>query len=138
MTVERANQQLVIETRLRIAPDPLSARSINLSGLIISAPWRLDDQEQNQDNNLVVDWVDTEHDAGLTNATASDIIVSVDGKPYNKVEELYAYLASLPKNAKISMMLRSDSNSVTYFREYKHVELTNALLEWVSLDGRGI
>lgn len=132
VTVERANRQVFIETKLRIAPDPLSARSINLSGLIISAPWRLDDQEQNPDKNLVVDWVDTEQDAGLTNAEASDIIVSVNGRAFSKVDDLYAYLTSQPKDAKISMILRSASSAPEFFREYKHVELTSALLEWVA------
>ena len=64
------------------------------SGLIISKPWRLDDHEQNPDHNLVVDWVDTEQDAGLTTAEASDIIVSVNGKSFTDLDALYAYLAA--------------------------------------------
>lgn len=133
ITVERGKERVVVETHLKIAPDPLSARSINLSGLIISKPWRLDDHEQNPDNNLVVDWVDTEQDAGLANVEASDIIVSVDGKTFSSLETLYDYLALQPKSGKISIMLRGISNAPEYFHEYKYVELSNKLLEWVSL-----
>jgi serine protease Do len=130
--VKRGQERVVVETHLNIAPDPLSARSINLSGLIISKPWRLDDQEQNTGNNLVVDWVDAEQDAGLTKAEASDIIVSVNGKSFTSVDALYDYLAAQPKGVKIAIILRGISSAPEYFREYKHVELTNALLEWVS------
>lgn len=71
------------------------------SGLIISKPWRLDDHEQNPDHNLVVDWVDTEQDAGLTTAEASDIIVSVNGKSFTDLDALYAYLAAQPPGARL-------------------------------------
>lgn len=132
ITVERNGARLIVETYLNIAPDPLSARSINLSGLIISEPWRLDDQEQNPDHNLVVDWVDTEQEAGLTKAEASDIIVSVNGKPFRNVDALYAYLSAQPKNAEVTLILRSTSSAAEFFREYKHVELSTSLLEWVT------
>lgn len=135
VAVERGQERVVVETQLKIAPDPLSARSINLSGLIISKPWRLDDHEQNPDHNLVVDWVDTEQDAGLTTAEASDIIVSVNGKSFTDLDALYAYLAAQPKNASISIMLRGVSSAPEYFREYKHVELSSGLLEWISPQG---
>lgn len=131
VTVERGQERVVVETHLNIAPDPLSARSINLSGLIISAPWRLDDREQNPDHNLVVDWIDTEKDAGLTKAEASDIIVSVNGKAFTNIDALYAYLAVQPSDRKMDIILRGTSNAAEFFREYKHIELTNALLEWV-------
>lgn len=132
ITVERGDKRVIVETNLKIAPDPLSARSIDLSGLIISNPWRLDDQEQNPDHNLVVDWVDGEQDAGLTTAEASDIIVSVNGKSFTSIDALYDYLSAQPKDAKIAIILRGVSSAPEFFREYKHVELTTALLEWVS------
>lgn len=132
VTVERGQERVVVETHLNIAPDPLSAQSINLSGLIISTPWRLDDREQNPDHNLVVDWVDTEQNAGLTKAEASDIIVSVNGKSFTSLEVLYAYLAAQPSDRKIDIILRGTSNAAEFFREYKHIQLTNALLEWVN------
>lgn len=131
VTVERGQERVVVETHLNIAPDPLSVRSINLSGLVISTPWRLDDHEQNPDHNLVVDWVDTEQNAGLTKAEASDIIVSVNGKSFTSLDALYAYLATQPSDRKIDIILRGTSNAAEFFREYKHIELTNALLEWV-------
>ncbi len=132
VTVERGQEYVVVETYLKVAPDPLSARSINLSGLSISKPWRLDDHEQNPDNNLVVDWIDAEQGAGLTNAEASDIIVSVNGKWFASLDALYAYLAVQPNDRKIDIILRGTSNAAEFFREYKHIELTKALLEWVN------
>lgn len=132
ITVERGNERVIVETNLKIAPDPLAAQSINLSGLVISKPWRLDDQEQNTDNNLVIDWVDAEQDAGLTKAEASDIIVSVNGKSFTSIAALYDYLSAQPTDGKIAIILRGVSSAPEYFREYKHVELTNGLLEWVS------
>ena len=92
----------------------------------------MDDQEQNTDNNLVIDWVDAEQDAGLTKAEASDIIVSVNGKSFTSIAALYDYLSAQPTDVKIAIILRGVSSAPEYFREYKHVELTNGLLEWVS------
>jgi hypothetical protein len=125
-------ERVVVETHLNIAPDPLSARSINLSGLIISEPWRLDDREQNPENNLVVDWVDTEQVAGLTKAEASDMLLSVNGKSFTSIDGLYDYLAAQPKDVEIAIILRGVSSAPEYFNEYKHVALTNGLLERVS------
>lgn len=132
ITVARGKAHVTVETPLKIAPDPLAVRSINLSGLIISEPWRLDDHEYNPDDNLVVDWVDTELDAGLTKAEASDVIVGVNGQSFKSVDTLYAYLSQQPKEAQITLILRSTSSSAEFFREYKHIELTKHLLEWVT------
>ena len=132
ITVERGRERVVVETHVNIAPDPLSARSINLSGLIISEPWRLDDREQNPERNLVVDWVDTEQVAGLTKAEASDMLLSVNGKSFTSIDGLYDYLAAQPKDVEIAIILRGVSSAPEYFNEYKHVALTNGLLERVS------
>lgn len=134
ITVERNKERLVVDAQLKVVPDPLSIRSINLSGLIISNPWRLDDHEQNPESNLVVDWVDTEQDAGLAEVEAADIIVSVNGKSFSNLEALYDFLTLQPKDKKVSIMLRSLSRAPEFFREYKHMELSNKLLEWVSLE----
>ena len=46
----------------------MKVRVINLSGLIIAEPWRLDDFEVNPDRNLTVDWIERGTEAELTEA----------------------------------------------------------------------
>jgi S1-C subfamily serine protease len=66
ITVERDGEDVKVETPLRLAADPLKARAINLSGLIIGKPWRFDDFEVNPHGNLVIDWFETSEEAGMT------------------------------------------------------------------------
>jgi hypothetical protein len=60
------------------------------------------------------------------------MLLSVNGKSFTSIDGLYDYLAAQPKDVEIAIILRGVSNAPEYFNEYKHVALTNGLLERVS------
>lgn len=133
-TVQRKGQTVDVPSPVRIIPDPLKARSINLSGLLIAEPWRLDDFEINPEQNLVVDWLDSGEEAALTDAEVTDHIVSVDGQTFKSVDALYSYLEALPADASVDLMLQRWSSSSEFLREYIHISLSKQKLEWVTVN----
>ncbi|MFM7028304.1 MAG: S1C family serine protease [Chakrabartia sp.] len=134
LTVARKGALVDVEVPLWSAPDPLKVRSINLAGLIISEPWRLDDIEVNPQRTLIVDWYQSGEDAALTDAEVSDFIVSVDGQPFSSTVALYAYLARLPDEAPIEIIVKRAASASAFYREYRHIVLTKTKLEWLAAD----
>jgi serine protease Do len=134
LLVERDGDILNVQSSVRILPDPLSVRAINLSGLIIAEPWKLDDFEVNPQQNLLVHWYEWDKAAALTDIDLLDYIVSVDGKKYTSVEALYAYLKALPADASIDIILKRVSTADEFYREYLHISISNEELEWVSAE----
>lgn len=132
--VERNNQLLEIRSPVRILPDPLKARSINLSGLIISEPWRIDDLEVNPKQFLFVDWYEAGDEAGLTDVMLDDHIVSVDGQEFRTVETLFSYLEALPEEAKVELVLVRATSAAVFYREYSQITLSRKKLDWVSIE----
>ncbi len=137
ITVERKGKSVNVRSPVRIIPDPLKVRSINLSGLIIAEPWRLDDFEVNPRHNLIVDWYETGEEAALTDAKVSDLIVSVDGREFSGVDALYAYLESLPADATVEIILKRAASAAEFFREYRHIKLSRRKLKWESAADSG-
>jgi hypothetical protein len=131
VTVARNGVFVDVVTPLWLAPDPLAVRSINLSGLIISKPWRLDSRDEIAPNALVVDFVETAEEAAGTEAQASDYVDYVDGHSFANLEDLYGYLSGLPEDATVEIILRGSSSASAFFREYRHIKLTRAKLAWV-------
>ncbi|MFM7028710.1 MAG: S1C family serine protease [Chakrabartia sp.] len=134
ITVQRKGKDIVVQSPVRIIPDPLKVRSINLSGLIIAEPWRLDDFEINPERHLVVDWYESDEEAALTDAKVTDHIVSVDGQTFRSVDTLYSYLEGLPADASVDLMLQRWSSSSEFIREYIHISLSKRKLEWVGVN----
>lgn len=133
ITVERQGREVRVRAPLIVKPDLLSVKAIGLSGLIISEPWRLDDQELNPEGNLVVDWVETTKEAGLTDVATGDNIASVDGRSFHRLDALYAYLETVPDGQKVDFIFYGYSDAPEFFREYRHVTLTKAGLELISV-----
>ena len=134
ITVERRGKSIDIETPLQTKPDPLKNRSVNISGMVISNPWKLDDHELNPEGYLVIDWIEDAKEAALTEAKVSDSIVSVDGQKFRSTDALYSYLAALKPDAQIDLVLRGRSKEPEYFMEYRQVTLSRAELELIRLD----
>ena len=132
--VERKGQRLDVVTETRIVPDPLGVNGINLSGLIITAPWRLDDFEINPEKHLVVDTVVANSDAGLTKAASSDIIEAVNGVAYSDLEALRVALNALPENAEVQIILRGYAREGVFLREYRSVTLLRGELQDVKVE----
>lgn len=57
LTVRRAAREVRVETPVKIMPPLLTSKSLNLSGLVISEPWRLDHQFSSDKGRLVVDFI---------------------------------------------------------------------------------
>lgn len=129
ITIERNGKLLDVRSPVRIMPDPLKVKAINLSGLIIAEPWRVDDFEVNPERNLGVDYIEWGQEAEFTDAEPYDYIVSVDGQEFQSVKALYAYLERLPEDATVELMLKRPSSD--FHREYQHISLSKEKLEWV-------
>jgi serine protease Do len=132
ITVERNGKLVDVRSPVKIMPDPLKVQAINLSGLIIAEPWRVDDFEVNPERNLGVDWIESGEEAEFTDAQGYDYIVSVDGQQFQSVEVLYAYLERLPEDAIVEIMLKRPASSSDFHREYRYIILSREKLEWVS------
>jgi len=135
VSVERKGEILDIPTALRAVADPLSARAINLSGLIIAEPWGLDDYEVNPQENLQVHYIEWDQEAALTDVETFDYVVSVDGNKYTSVDLLYGYLESLPKEAVIEIILKRPSIVYEFTREFSHIAVSRNKLEMVFVNG---
>lgn len=130
--VDRKGKLVEVRSPVRVAPNPLKAQAINLSGLIIAEPWRLDDFEVNPDRKLGIDFIQSGQEAEFTDAEAYDYIVSVDGRAFQSVNSLYAYLDRLPADASVEIMLERPSSASEFHREYRHISLSRGKLAWVS------
>lgn len=133
ITVVRGEKEIDIRTPLIAAPDPLKVKAVNLSGLVISEPWRLDDEEINPERNLVVDYVEQDSKAEGTEALASDQIISVNGRSFTSSERLYEYLKQLPADATVDLFLRGFSSSYQMWSVYRHVTLRRDKLDLISV-----
>jgi serine protease Do len=133
ITVERNGKLVDVRSPVRIMSDPLKVQAINLSGLIIAEPWRVDDFEVNPERNLGVDWIESGEEAEFTDAEPYDYIVSVDGQQFQSVKALYAYLERLAEDANVEIMLKRETSSSDFSREYRHISLIKTKLEWVSV-----
>lgn len=132
LTVDRQGQLLDVQTSVRMVQDPLKVEAVNLSGLIISQPWRLDDLEVNPKGLLFVDWYEADEEAALTDARLDDYIVSVDGREFKAVDKLYSYLEKLPEDAKVTLVLVRATAAAEFYREYSHITLSRKKLKWVA------
>jgi S1-C subfamily serine protease len=132
VTVERNGTIVDVRSPVSIRPDPLKVQAINLSGLIIAEPWKIDDLEVNPERNLGIDFIESGQEAEFTDAQPYDYIVSVDGQEFQSVNALYAYLERLPADATVEVMLKRPSSSTDFHREYRHISLSKEKLEWVS------
>lgn len=134
ITLLRGKDEVKVTTPLIVAPDPLEAKSINFSGLVISTPWTLDSREGNPEGHLIIDWIEDSEEAGITDASISDYLVSVDGRSFSDVEKLYIYLDSLQENDEVSIILNRTSSASEFNSEYRHILLKKTKLHWVKVN----
>lgn len=63
-----------------------------------------------------------------------DHIVSVDGREFRTVEDLYSYLAKLPEDAEVELVLIRATAAAEFYREYSRITLSRKKLEWISAE----
>ena len=132
ISVERNGKSVNVRSPLNVVSDPLKARSINFSGLIIGRPWRLDDFDFNPDNHLIVEWYEMTEEASLSGVEVSDYILSVDGHRFSDLDELYGYLDRLPKDAVAEFMVKRLSKAMEFYSEYHQISIARTKLDWVA------
>jgi serine protease Do len=136
ISVERNGKSVNVKSPLNVVADPLKARSINFSGLIIGRPWRLDDFDRNSDNHLIVEWYEVTEEASLSGVEVSDYILSVDGRRFSELDELYSYLDQLPEDAVVEFMVKRLSKAMEFYSEYHQISLARTKLDWVMAQQR--
>lgn len=102
--VKRGGADLEVLSNLRTVPDPLGHKAINISGVIISEPWRVDNAEVDPAGNLVAVDFDTEADLGASDVRASDRLKYVNGRSFARIDDLYEYLDGLKDGAELEMI----------------------------------
>ena len=133
VTIERTGKTMTLSTPLLVQPDPLAARDINVSGLIIGKPWRLDEFEINPAGSLIVDFIEPGSLAEATEASSWSYVHSVDGRSFTDVDKLYAYLSSKAEDAMIQFIISGYSDASEFIRIYHYFELPRGELKMVTV-----
>jgi hypothetical protein len=112
-------------------PDVLATRSIDFAGLIISEQWRLDRAEFEHERYPVIDFIRPGSPAEITKANPGYQLVSVNEQSFNDLGKLYAYLASLPEDIDVRMILKGPTDAGQFYRQYHHIVLARGSIGWV-------
>ena len=71
-------------------------------------------------------------EASLSGIEVSDYILSVDGRRFSELDELYRYLDELPEDAVTEFMVKRLSKAMEFCGEYHQISLARTRLDWVS------
>ena len=72
--------------------------------------------------------------ASLSGVEVSDYILSVDGRRFSELDELYRYLDQLPEDAVAEFMVKRLSKAMEFYSEYHQISLARTKLDWVSTE----
>lgn len=130
--VDRQNAQIEVVSDVRIIPDPLKVSALNISGIIISEPWRVDNSEVDPASNFVVVDIDPDSDLGTWNVLAGNRLKYVNGRAFKQIGELYNYLASLESGADIEMIFWQVPDYEEFSGGHNLTKMRKSKLEWVN------
>lgn len=130
--VDRAGVELKVQSLVRIIPNPLSARALNISGVILSEPWRVDNSEVDPAGNLVVVDIDTDSDLGASDVRAANRLKYVNGRSFNTIGALYDYLATLENGAEIEFIFWQTPEYNEFSGGHIVAKMHKSKLEWVT------
>ena len=130
--VSRAGIELEIQSPVRVIPSPLSARALNISGVILSEPWRVDNTEVDPAGHLVVVDIDTDSDLGASDVRAANRLKYVNGRSFDKVGALYDYLAGLESGAEIELIFWQTPEYSEFSGGHIIAKIHKSKLEWVT------
>jgi len=80
---------------------------------------------------LIVEWVESAEEASLSGIAVADYIVSVDGRRFSDLDELYRYLDQLPEDAAAEFIVKRSSKAMEFYSEYHQISLGRTKLDWV-------
>lgn len=95
LRVMRDGREQAISGRLDPAPLVTTRTGVLFAGILLAPSRYVDQQEAGLDKGLMVHSV-----SGSSPVNPSDMVIAVDGKPFDDVKELYAYLQPLAKDGK--------------------------------------
>lgn len=81
-----------------------------------------------------MEWYETTEEASLSGIEVSDYILSVDGRRFSELGELYSYLDQLPEDAVAEFMVKRLSKAIEFYSEYHQISIARTKLGWVSAD----
>lgn len=130
--VSRGDTELEILSPVRIVPNPLAERALNISGVIVSEPWRVDNAEVDPAGHFVVVDIDTESDLGASDVRAANRLKYVNGRSFKKIGDLYDYLAGLESGADIEMIFWQTPEYNEFSGGHIVARMHKSKLEWVT------
>ncbi len=123
LVVERGGKEVMLSVRAEAYPDVLAARSIDFAGLIISEQWKLDRAEFEHARYPVIDFIRPGSPAEITKANPGYQFVSVNEQSFSDLGKLYAYLAGLPEDTDVRVVLKAPTDAGQFNSQYHHVVL---------------
>lgn len=134
LQVERAGQAMRVETPVKIMPSLLASKSLDLSGLVISEPWRLDHKYNVDKGRLVIDFIIPDTPAENLDLALGAVIVSVDGMTFDTVAALHAYISSKPKGSEVQIVVQGSSDDSRFHSSFSVVKLSADDLKWIYVE----
>ena len=131
ITVERDQREINVNVVTTVMPEVTTTRSINISGLVISNQWKLDNAELPDVTHPIIDFVYPGSDAELTKATPGYHVAAVNNRTFPSLEELFKFLETLPSGADVSFVLQAASEISPFLKQYHHVTLPKGELYWI-------
>ena len=131
LVVERRGKEQMLSVMAEAFPDVLATRSIDFAGLIISEQWKLDRAEFEHERYPVIDFIRPGSPAEITKANPGYQFVAVNEQSFADLDKLYAYLASLPEDTDVRVILRGPTDPGQFYRQYHHIVLPRRQLGWV-------
>lgn len=131
LTVQRAAREVRVKTPVKIMPPLLNSKSLNLSGLVISEPWRLDNGFSSDKGRLVVDFVIPGTPAENIEVEPSSVILSVDGFSFDEIAKLFTYITKKPKGSDVELVVKTQSVDSKFHWSFSVVRLSSDYLEWI-------
>lgn len=132
ITVQRGETQTEIRSPLKVIPNPLKDRALNVSGLVLSEPWRIDNAEVDPSGSLVVVDIKTESDLGASDVRVAYRLKYLNGRQFYHIEELYEYLNSIPKGAEIEMIFWQPADYTPFSGGHIVATVQRDKLEWIA------
>lgn len=132
VTVKRGEKIVEIQSPLKAVPNPLSERALNVSGLVLSEPWRVDNAEVDPTGSLVVVDIKTENDLGATDVRVAYRLKYVNGRAFRRISELYEYLATLQDGSEIQMIFWQPTDYEQFSGGHVVATVQKGKLEWIA------
>jgi serine protease Do len=134
LSVRRGGETLSFQVGTKRLPSILAGQSISISGLVISEPWRLDSGFSGDKGRLVVDSILPETPAENLNVSPYAVVISVDGKAFATVSDLYLYLSSKDGEGEVEFIVSESSDEVIYHSRFTAFRLGLDDLKWIRVE----